>query len=117
ALMNVARNLGGTIGISTVQTLLARGEQIHQSRLVENLNPLNPNYVQATRQMTQALHGDGADASGAALGHLYQTVQQQAAMLSYVDVFYLLMIVAIFTMPLLFLMQKGQAGGMTGGGA
>ncbi|MGH6878050.1 MAG: DHA2 family efflux MFS transporter permease subunit [Rhizomicrobium sp.] len=111
ALMNVMRNLGGTIGISTVQTLLARGEQIHQSRLVENLNPLNPNYVQATRQMTQALHGAGAQASGAALGHLYRAVQQQGAMMSYVDVFYLLMIVAIFTLPLLFFMQKGQAGG------
>jgi len=111
ALMNVMRNLGGTIGISTVQTLLARGEQIHQSRLVENLNALNPNYVQATNQMTQALRGEGAGANSAVLAHLYQSVQQQAAMLSYIDVFDLLMIVVILTVPLLFLMQKGQASG------
>ncbi|HEX4079858.1 MAG TPA: DHA2 family efflux MFS transporter permease subunit [Rhizomicrobium sp.] len=117
ALMNVMRNLGGTIGISTVQTLLARGEQIHQSRLVENLNPLNPNYVQATGHMTQALAGQGAGTGGAVLGYLYRSVQQQAAMLSYVDVFYLLMIVAIFTLPLLFLMEKGQAGGTMEGAA
>jgi len=117
ALMNVMRNLGGTIGISTVQTLLARGEQIHQSRLVENLNPLNPNYVLATNHATQVLGGQGAGASGAALGNLYQSVQQQAAMLSYVDVFYLLMIVVICTLPLLFVMQKGHGSGtMEGGG-
>ncbi|HEY3777084.1 MAG TPA: DHA2 family efflux MFS transporter permease subunit [Rhizomicrobium sp.] len=108
ALMNVMRNLGGTIGISTVQTLLARGEQIHQSRLVERLNPLDPNYVQATGQMTHALSGQGSRASGVVMGNLYRMVQQQATMLSYVDVFYLLMIVAIFTLPLLFLMRKAE---------
>ncbi|HEX4158472.1 MAG TPA: DHA2 family efflux MFS transporter permease subunit [Rhizomicrobium sp.] len=117
ALMNVMRNLGGTIGISTVQTLLARGEQIHQSRLVENLNPLNPNYVQATSRAAQALGGQGASASGATLGNLYQSVQQQAAMLSYVDVFYLLMIVVICTLPLLLVMEKGRASGTMEGGA
>jgi DHA2 family multidrug resistance protein len=118
ALMNVMRNLGGTLGISTVQTLLARGEQIHQSRLVENLNGLNPNYVQATNHATQALSAQGAGANGAALGNLYQSVQQQAAMLSYIDVFYLLTFVVILTLPLLFVMQKGQVGGgsMEGGG-
>jgi DHA2 family multidrug resistance protein len=117
ALMNVMRNLGGTIGISTVQTLLARGQQIHQSRLVESLNPLNQNYVQATRTMTQALHGLGSGASNAALTRLYRSVQQQAAMLSYVDVFDLLMIVVVAALPLLFLMRKGQASGTMEGGA
>jgi DHA2 family multidrug resistance protein len=117
ALMNVMRNLGGTIGISTVQTLLERGEQIHQSRLVEKLNPLNPNYVQATGQMAQALHGQGAQANSAALAYLYRSVQQQAAMLSYVDVFNLLMVIVICTLPLLFLMQKGQARGAVEMGA
>lgn len=117
ALMNVMRNLGGTLGISTVQTLLARGEQIHQSRLVENLNGLNPNYVQGTSHAAQVLGGQGPAANGAALGQLYQSVQQQAAMLSYVDVFYLLTFVVICTLPLLFVMEKGHGGGtMEGGG-
>ena len=43
--MNVSRNLGGTFGISIVQTLLARRGQVHQAQFVEGLNPLNPNYV------------------------------------------------------------------------
>jgi DHA2 family multidrug resistance protein len=59
ALMNVASNLGGTVGISTVQTLLAQREQFHQSRLVEGLNPLNSNYVAALGHMTQVFRGQG----------------------------------------------------------
>ena len=37
ALMNVARNFGGTLGISSVQTMLARRSQWHQARLIESL--------------------------------------------------------------------------------
>ena len=122
ALMNVVRNLGGSIGIGTVQIMLARNQQIHQSRLVEGLNPLNPNYVEATRQLSQAVTGHAPAASGAAangpvLGTLYRQAQQQAAMLSYVDVFYLLMIIVACAIPLIFLMRKSQAGAAMQGAA
>jgi DHA2 family multidrug resistance protein len=115
AMMNVVRNLGGTIGIGLVQTMLARNQQIHQSRLVEGLNPLNPNYVEWARHLTQAVGGNAAAGSGAVAGGpaaeiLYRQVQQQAAMLSYVDVFYLLMIIVACAIPLVFLMRKNQAG-------
>src|SRR3546814_10366502 len=46
SLLNVFRNLGGTFGISVSQTLLAGYQQVHQSYLVERLNPLDPNYTQ-----------------------------------------------------------------------
>jgi DHA2 family multidrug resistance protein len=51
----------------------------------------------------------GAAASTSALGALYRQVQQQAAMLSYVQVFYLLMFIAICALPLVFLMRMGTA--------
>jgi DHA2 family multidrug resistance protein len=108
ALMNVARNLGGTIGISTVQTLLARNEQIHQSRLVERLNPLNSNYAIAMGQLTQNFRQQGVGAGGDALGTLYRSVQKQAAMLSYIDIFYVLMAMVICSLPLLLMMQKAK---------
>ena len=54
ALMNVSRNLGGTLGISFAQTMLARQAQVHQAQYVETLNPLNPNYSQA---MSGIAHG------------------------------------------------------------
>jgi DHA2 family multidrug resistance protein len=50
ALMNVSRNLGGTFGISFVQTFLARRSQAHQAQYVEALNPLNPNYASGLQQ-------------------------------------------------------------------
>ena len=62
ALLNVARNLGGTIGISTVQTMLAQRSQFHQARLVETLNPLNQNYTGGLQQMGQTLQGQGQSA-------------------------------------------------------
>jgi DHA2 family multidrug resistance protein len=108
ALMNVARNLGGTIGIATVETLLARLQQFHQARLTETLNPLNPNYTLALGQITRTLIGRGQLAAAAApeaLAHLYASVQRQSAMLAYVDVFHSLMIVVFACIPVLAFMR------------
>ena len=114
ALMNVMRNLGGSIGISTVQTLTAQRAQFHQARYVESLNPLNPNYVNGLNQMTQALQGAGQPAAFApqqALGQLYGKLGQQAQMLSYIDAFRTLMWVTLACLPLLLLMQGPKKGG------
>lgn len=109
ALMNVSRNLGGTFGISLVQTMLARQGQVHQAQYVETLNPLNPNYVRATGQMAQQLVANGmpqAQAGHAATAQLYRTLGQQAAMLSYIDVFHVLMWVVFAVVPLVLLLRK-----------
>jgi DHA2 family multidrug resistance protein len=119
ALMNVMRNLGGTIGISMVQTMLAQREQFHQAHYVEGLNPLNPNYVNGLSQMSQALQNAGQSAIAApeqALGRLYQSLNQQAAMLAYIDTFHTLMIIIFCCIPLVLLMQGPQKGGPSQGG-
>ncbi len=118
ALMNVSRNLGGTIGISAVQTLLAQREQFHQARLVEHLDPLNPNYIQGLGQLTHDFASVGGGAPMAGLSDLYNAVRTQAAMLSYIDVFHVLMIVVFGCLGILLFMQgpKGQ-GGAGGAGA
>jgi DHA2 family multidrug resistance protein len=119
ALMNVARNLGGTIGISTVQTMLAQRQQVHQARLVETLNPLNANYTNGLNQAAHALTSLGqshTDAPLQAAALLYRSLGQQAQMMSYIDVFHTLMIVIFGSIPLLLLMQ-GDKGGQSGGAA
>jgi DHA2 family multidrug resistance protein len=111
ALMNVARNLGGTIGISTAQTMLAQRGQWHQSRIVETLNPLNYNYTQGLAASTHTLIGLGQPPSAAprqALGLLYASVGRQAQMLSYVDVFHTLSLVVFCALPLLLLLRGGK---------
>ena len=62
ALINMARNFGGSIGVSVAQTTLARREQFHQSRLVEHVGTWNPAYGRTLNQMTQyyAAQGGGA---------------------------------------------------------
>lgn len=117
ALMNVSRNLGGTFGISLVQTMLARRAQVHQAQYVETLNPLNPNYANAVQNITHALIARGvaqADAMRAAAAEIYRSLLQQANMLSYVDVFHTLMILVFAAVPLVFLMQKAPKAAGTG---
>jgi DHA2 family multidrug resistance protein len=113
AMMNVARNLGGTIGISSSQILLARREQFHQSRLVEILNPFNPTYIAALDRLTQDLVDRGHSAARAAdeaVATIYGVMQQQATMLAFIDVFHVLMIVVILAMPLLLVMRGSKGG-------
>ncbi|HEY1751534.1 MAG TPA: DHA2 family efflux MFS transporter permease subunit [Caulobacteraceae bacterium] len=115
-LMNVARNLGGTLGISLTQTLLAQREQVHQSQLAESLNGFNPLYSQALANAARALHGQGAWAARhAAPGLIYQQLAKQAAMLSFVDAFHALMVVIMVLTPLIFLMRGRPAGAPAGG--
>jgi MFS transporter, DHA2 family, multidrug resistance protein len=117
ALMNVSRNLGGTFGISFVQTMLARRAQAHQAQYVEGLNPLNPGYAQGLQRITHALMDRGlsqAEATKAAAAELYRMLEQQANMLSYVDVFHVLMLIVFAALPLVFLMRKPKKHAVAG---
>ena len=113
SLLNVCRNLGGSIGISITQTKFAHSLQFHQSNMVANLNPLDPNY---NDWMDQA-RGAVAAQDQTALAILYSQVQRQAAMLSFIDVFHFLMIIAIVVSPLVFLMRSKRQSGAPQGAA
>src|SRR5215471_11302083 len=67
ALINVARNLGGSMGVAMSQTLLAQRAQFHQTRLVEHISPSDLGYQQTIDAMTRFFQGQGsspADAAG-----------------------------------------------------
>ena len=111
SLLNVFRNLGGTLGISVSQTLLAGYRQEHQSYLVERLNPLDPTYTHWLAGAQNALGGLG---DMVPLAILYQQVQRQATMLAFLDVFRVLMIVVLVVSPVALLMRspkRGRGGG------
>ena len=113
AFLNVFRNLGGTIGISAAQTLIAQRQQFHQARMVEHLNPLNPNFTAGLDMQTQALAGPlGQAAAGpAALSQLYSALGRQASMLAYIDVFWTMAIFVGLCIPLALLLKPAPAGG------
>lgn len=109
ALMNISGNLGGTLGISFVQTMLARRSQYHQAQYAETLSPMNPNYAMGLHHLTNALTNPRlpqSEAAKAALASLYHSLQQQANMLSYIDVFRILNWVVIATIPLVIFIRK-----------
>ncbi|MEO1968660.1 MAG: DHA2 family efflux MFS transporter permease subunit [Sphingomonadaceae bacterium] len=108
SLLNVARNLGGTIGIAMSQVVLANHLQMRQAELTYRLNPLNPEYQQYMQGAQGAFAGAGGDSQATAWAVLARQVQQQAAMLSFIDVFYTLMIVVIVVMPFVLLMRSGK---------
>jgi DHA2 family multidrug resistance protein len=112
-IMNLMRNLGGSIGISTVTTLLARHTQIHQNDLVAQLYRSNPVLTSRIASLTERLHSRGAsgfEATRDAYARIYETVQQQASVLSYVDTFWILAIVCFSIIPIIFIARRPHAG-------
>jgi DHA2 family multidrug resistance protein len=109
SLMNVARNLGGSIGVSISQTILAQREQFHQSRLVEAIVPSSLQYQQAVPALRDYFQSQGAsaiDAAGQTTQWIGQQVTQQATLLSYIDMFWVMCIAAFVAMPLTLGMRK-----------
>ena len=69
ALINVARNLGGSIGVSLANTELVQRSQFHQARLVENLIPSSPTFQSAAAQFDAILHAIWIAGERAGPGH------------------------------------------------
>ena len=113
ALINVARNLGGSIGVSVANAALTERAQLHQSRLVENVFPASPVYQNTLRNVTSyfAAHGTSlADAQHQAIDWIGQTVLNQATLLSYIDVFWIYAVLAVGMIPLALLLPQVDLG-------
>lgn len=103
ALINVARNIGGSIGVAVAQTLLAQRQQFHQSRLIEHAAPSDLGYQQTIDVMTRYFQAQGSNASDAAsqaVAWVGKTLQQQVDFLAYIDVFWSLAIIAALLIPI-----------------
>ena len=114
ALINAARNTGGSIGVSIAANVLAHREQFHHSRLIEHVLPSSPQYQTTLQQVTNyflAQGGSLAKAQSQALGWIGQQVQTQAAFLAYMDVFWVLMLLALAAVPLALTLRKVKLGG------
>jgi DHA2 family multidrug resistance protein len=116
-LMNLARNIGGSVGISFVTTGLARRAQVHQGQLVEKLNAANPQFQSALRGMAGVFSGAGPGSGGtSAQQHAYAMIQgnliRQSTMLAYIDNFWVLGVVIGCLIPCVFLIKKTKPQGM-----
>ena len=107
-LYNLTRNLGGSIGIAYVTTMLARGAQIHQSLMVSHLTPYDRPFVRQLAAARQALlpHTDPVTATTQAYAAVYGILDQQSHLWAFVDNFYLFGLLALAGLPMLLLLQK-----------
>jgi MFS transporter, DHA2 family, multidrug resistance protein len=113
-LMNLARNIGGSVGISLVTTLLDRRTQVHLNDLSHNLSSANPALRSILQGATHAMQAHGANAAFAtrqAYALIEGTVQREATMLAYIDDFRLLGFAIMAMIPVVFLMKKSKPGG------
>jgi len=99
ALRSLMRNLGGSVGISIFEAVLAENTQIVHSRLVEHLRPDNP-----LAQM-HSLSARYSLSNPAGIAALNAEVTRQASMVAYIDVYALMMIIVAVTIPLLLLVR------------
>jgi MFS transporter, DHA2 family, multidrug resistance protein len=103
------RNIGSSISISFVTTWVARRSQFHQSILVAHVTPYDLRSQSFLRQLRAFLFHQGFDWSTAGhggFGVLYGMLQQQAALISFVEVFRIMGYLFLATVPLVLLMRK-----------
>jgi MFS transporter, DHA2 family, multidrug resistance protein len=108
-LMNFFRNMGQSVGTSAVTTLLARRSQYHQSVLAEYTD--SGRFHNAIAALALRLTHSGLSAHAAlqqALGRLYGLVQSQAAILSYVDAYWLLSMTSVIMFAASFLLKRNE---------
>ncbi len=110
-LFNLLRNMGGSIGISAVDTLVARHEQIRRSEMVQYVTPESVPFhdLLARAQSLLSLHIGRGFSTTRALALVDQMLRHQAAALSYVDVFREIALLSVACVPVVFLL-KGVRG-------
>jgi len=114
ALLNAARNTGGSIGISLANNVLWDRAQFHQSRLVDQAIPSSVQYQDTLHQMTNYFVAQGRslwEAKHQAIQWIGQQLQAQASYLGYMDVFWLLMLISLLAVPLALTLRKSKLGG------
>jgi MFS transporter, DHA2 family, multidrug resistance protein len=114
ALINAARNTGGSIGVSIVSNVLTHRQQFHQSRLVEQVIPSSAQYQDTLQQITSffTAHGSSlAQAQDQAIQWIGAQVQAQASFLAYMDAFFVLMLISLAAVPLALTLRKVKFGG------
>lgn len=106
-LFNLMRNIGGSVGISAVTTLLANHSQMHQSYMVSNLNQYNPifRHYLSTASNYLSVHFGSVNAITKANGLIYNKLLVQANLFSFMDNFRIFSFLCLLLIPLIFLFK------------
>jgi len=105
----LARNIGGSVGISFISTMLVRKAQVHQNYLAAHVYAGAPNYRMLDRGFDGAMQNGGYSLAGAAsraVAHTYSLMVQQANVLAYIDTIHALVLITVCLIPIGYLMKK-----------
>ena len=110
---NFIRNLGGSVGISMLTTFLARQSQIHQTNLVAHATSANPEFQTMVNGSAASMAHAGSGpvlALQQAYSQVMGMIEQQAALLSYVNAFWIVALIVACLVPLPFFLKKPKSG-------
>jgi DHA2 family multidrug resistance protein len=113
SMFNLMRNVGSSIGIAVVTTILTRRRIFHAETLSAHLSPYSTATMDRVHQLQAYFVSRGSDAQTAlqqAYAALSGGVHREAALLSFIDAFYLLGVIFLLMLPLLFLMRRPEGG-------
>jgi DHA2 family multidrug resistance protein len=113
-LINLTRNLGGSVGISLVTAAQGHMAQISQNSLAGHVTPMNPQYAARLQHLQGTMQATGSDpvqAAHQAQALIYNEMLRQSTMVSYIDVFRILAWLCVALIPLMFFMKPAKPGG------
>jgi DHA2 family multidrug resistance protein len=99
-IFSLGRNLGGSLGISLVETFLTRHIQVNHQLLAEQITPFNRAFHIPNVAQYWGIH------TVTGLATLDGEVTRQASMMAYIDDFKLMMIVTLVAVPLVFCLRR-----------
>jgi DHA2 family multidrug resistance protein len=112
-LYNMARNLGGSVGLALLRTFVDRRDAFHDAIIRESVtanSAVGQEHIAATAAGFFAQHGDMAFAKLQAVGQLAVQIQQQAAVITYSETFYVLGVALLLCIPLAFFLDQPTVG-------
>ena len=112
-LYNMARNLGGSVGLALLGVYIDRRNAFHDAIIRDSLTAnslIGQDHLAATSAGFLAQAGDKAYASMQALGQLAGEMQQQAAVITYSETFHVLAWALLIVMPLALFLRKPPTG-------
>ena len=104
AIYSLVRNVGSSIGISLVETLLTRNTQISHAALSTHIDDSNPAFQNPAVASLYNPH----DAMGQLL--LNTEITRQATMIAYIDDFWLMLVMTLAVFPLLLIIRPPKRG-------
>ncbi len=105
----LARNIGGSLGISFISTMLVRRAQTHQRYLEAHVTAASSVYRGMQRGIAATMQSQGYSKTDAASGsamRIYDMMLRQARTLAYVDTVHVLVILTACLIPIGYLMKK-----------